>query len=161
MASPQKSSRPALLKREDICRRIAMLLLPKPDDMVLEIGPGPGALTRAIEEQPHARLLLLEKDNHWAAERQRLGEVCTQAVLTDALRFDWRRITPNPWKIIGNLPYNVASLLIWDIGFACHGLEACGIHGAKRGGPEAGRATQHQPLWRAFCMGCLHIFLLI
>jgi Dimethyladenosine transferase (rRNA methylation) len=37
-------------------------------------------------------------------------------VLTDALRFDWRRITPEkPWKIIGNLPYNVASPLIWDI----------------------------------------------
>ena len=99
----KKSLGQHFLKREDICRRIAMLLLPKPDDMVLEIGPGPGALTRAIEEQPHARLLLLEKDNHWAAERQRLGEARTQAVLTDALRFDWRRITPqNPWKIIGN-----------------------------------------------------------
>lgn len=112
----KKSLGQHFLKREDICRRIAMLLLPKPDDMVLEIGPGPGALTRAIEEQPHAHLLLLEKDNHWAAERQRLGEARTQAVLTDALRFDWRRITPQtPWKIIGNLPYNVASPLIWDI----------------------------------------------
>ena len=112
----KKSLGQHFLKREDICRRIAMLLLPKPEDMVLEIGPGPGALTRAIEEQPHSRLLLLEKDRHWAAERQRLGEARTQAVLTDALRFDWRRITPEkPWKIIGNLPYNVASPLIWDI----------------------------------------------
>jgi|GEM_PF-6166391 Dimethyladenosine transferase (rRNA methylation) len=57
----KKSLGQHFLKREDICRRIAMLLLPKPEDMVLEIGPGPGALTRAIEEQPHARLLLLEK----------------------------------------------------------------------------------------------------
>ena len=112
----KKSLGQHFLKREDICRRIATLLLPKPEDMVLEIGPGPGALTRAIEEQPHARLLLLEKDRHWAAERQRLGEARTQAVLTDALRFDWRRITPDkPWKVIGNLPYNVASPLIWDI----------------------------------------------
>ena len=49
----KKSLGQHFLKREDICRRIAMLLLSKPDDMVLEIGPGPGALTRAIEEQPH------------------------------------------------------------------------------------------------------------
>ena len=36
----------------------------------LEIGPGP-ALTRALEAAPHACLLLLEKDRHWAVERQR------------------------------------------------------------------------------------------
>ena len=112
----KKSLGQHFLKREDICRRIAALLLPQPDDMIVEIGPGPGALTRAIEELPHARLLLLEKDRHWAAERQRLGTERTQAVLTDALKFDWKRITTaQPWKIIGNLPYNVASPLIWDI----------------------------------------------
>lgn len=112
----KKSLGQHFLKREDICLRIAQLLLPRPDDSVLEIGPGPGALTRAIEQLPHNHLLLLEKDRHWAAERQRLGGERTQAVLTDALRFDWRRITPErPWKIIGNLPYNVASPLIWDI----------------------------------------------
>ena len=112
----KKSLGQHFLKREDICRRIAMLLLPRPEDMVLEIGPGPGALTRAIEEQTHARLLLLEKDNHWAAERQRLGKARTQAVLTDALRFDWRRITPQtPWKIIGNLPYYITTPIIMKI----------------------------------------------
>ena len=90
---------------------------------VIEIGPGPGALTRAIEAQPHARLVLLEKDSHWAAERQRLGAARTQAVLTDALRFDWSRITPdNPWKIIGNLPYNVASPMMWDLFSRATGL---------------------------------------
>ena len=106
----KKSLGQHFLRHESICNRIASLLLPKDTDNVIEIGPGPGALTRAIEAQPHARLVLLEKDSHWAAERQRLGAARTQAVLTDALRFDWSRITPdNPWKIIGNLPYNVAS----------------------------------------------------
>lgn len=112
----KKSLGQHFLRREDICARIAALLLPRPEDRVLEIGPGPGALTRALEDAPHACLLLLEKDRHWAAERQRLAGPRTQAVLTDALRFDWRRISPQrPWKVIGNLPYNVASPLIWDI----------------------------------------------
>ena len=45
-------------------------------------------------------------------------------MLTDALRFDWRRISPErPWKVIGNLPYNVASPLIWDIVSRAEGLK--------------------------------------
>ena len=119
----KKSLGQHFLRQESICNRIASLLLPKDTDNVIEIGPGPGALTRAIEAQPHARLVLLEKDSHWAAERQRLGAARTQAVLTDALRFDWSRITPdNPWKIIGNLPYNVASPMMWDLFSRATGL---------------------------------------
>lgn len=119
----KKSLGQHFLRREEICTRIASLLLPRPEDRVLEIGPGPGALTRALEGGPHACLLLLEKDRHWAAERQRLAGPRTQAVLTDALRFDWRRVGPQrPWKIIGNLPYNVASPLIWDIVSRARGL---------------------------------------
>ncbi|WP_300802857.1 16S rRNA (adenine(1518)-N(6)/adenine(1519)-N(6))-dimethyltransferase RsmA [uncultured Desulfovibrio sp.] len=127
-ASAQPAAKKSLgqhfLKHEHICRRIAALLLPQPEDRVLEIGPGPGALTRALEEQPHACLLLLEKDDHWAAERQRLAGARTQAVLTDALRFDWSRITPAyPWKIAGNLPYNVASPMLWDMVAQARGLQ--------------------------------------
>jgi 16S rRNA (adenine1518-N6/adenine1519-N6)-dimethyltransferase len=45
-------------------------------------------------------------------------------VLMDALRFAWHRITPErPWKIVGNLPYNVASPLLWDIASQAAGLQ--------------------------------------
>ena len=112
----KKSLGQHFLRNEGVCRRIAAQLHPQPEDKVLEIGPGPGALTRALEAQPHERLLLLEKDRHWAAERQRAAAPGTQAVLMDALRFDWRRLAAEAgWKIAGNLPYNVASPLIWDI----------------------------------------------
>ncbi|WP_301217916.1 16S rRNA (adenine(1518)-N(6)/adenine(1519)-N(6))-dimethyltransferase RsmA [uncultured Desulfovibrio sp.] len=112
----KKSLGQHFLRNESVCRRIAALLMPHAEDRILEIGPGPGALTRALEAQPHARLLLLEKDRHWAVERQRYGAPGTRAVLMDALRFDWRRLPPESgWKITGNLPYNVASPLIWDI----------------------------------------------
>lgn len=119
----KKSLGQHFLRREEICARIAALLLPCSEDRILEIGPGPGALTRALEAVPHSRLLLLEKDRHWAAERGREAGPSTQAVLADALRFDWQRIRPEqPWKIIGNLPYNVASPLIWDIVSQATGL---------------------------------------
>lgn len=119
----KKSLGQHFLRRPDICTRIAALALPGSDDRILEIGPGPGALTKALLAQPHARLLLLEKDHHWAAEQQRTAAPTTQTVLMDALRFDWTRITPDqPWKIVGNLPYNVASPLIWDIVSRAAGL---------------------------------------
>ena len=119
----KKSLGQHFLRHEHICRRIAELLLPQADDRVVEVGPGPGALTRALESQPHSRLLLLEKDSFWAAERQRLAAEGTQAVLTDALRFPWFRISPaNPWKIAGNLPYNVASPMLWDMVAQARGM---------------------------------------
>lgn len=112
----KKSLGQHFLRSESLCRRIAALLNPCSTDRLIEIGPGPGALTRALEAQPHSSLLLLEKDHHWACERQRQAAPGTQAVLMDALRFDWRRIPPGAgWKIAGNLPYNVASPLVWDI----------------------------------------------
>lgn len=125
IASPRakKSLGQHFLRHESICLRIAALLQPRETDHILEIGPGPGALTRALEAGPHASLLLLEKDRHWAVERQRLGGANTRAILMDALRFDWRRLdAAHPCKIIGNLPYNVASPLIWDICSQATGL---------------------------------------
>ncbi|MGE4311682.1 16S rRNA (adenine(1518)-N(6)/adenine(1519)-N(6))-dimethyltransferase RsmA [Desulfovibrio sp.] len=138
----KKSLGQHFLRREDICHRIAALIAPCTHDRIVEIGPGPGALTRAIEAAPHARLLLIEKDRHWAAERQRLGGANTQAVLADALRFDWRRISPQePWKVIGNLPYNVASPLIWDIVSLSEGWQMAAFMVQK----EVGQRLAAQP----------------
>ncbi|MDR1659542.1 MAG: 16S rRNA (adenine(1518)-N(6)/adenine(1519)-N(6))-dimethyltransferase RsmA [Desulfovibrio sp.] len=119
----KKSLGQHFLREISICARISGLLALRPEDRLLEIGPGPGALTRELEKAPHRLLLLLEKDNHWIAERGRLRAAGTLPVHTDALFFDWRRITPeNPWKMAGNLPYNIASRLIWDIVWKAEGL---------------------------------------
>ncbi|MDR1776250.1 MAG: 16S rRNA (adenine(1518)-N(6)/adenine(1519)-N(6))-dimethyltransferase RsmA [Desulfovibrio sp.] len=106
-----------------VCRRIVGLLSLRPEDRLIEIGPGPGALTKILENMPHGLLLLLEKDNYWAAERMRRGAPGTQVVHTDALNFDWRRISyRHHWKIVGNLPYNIASRLVWDIARQAEGM---------------------------------------
>jgi 16S rRNA (adenine1518-N6/adenine1519-N6)-dimethyltransferase len=93
-----------------------------PGDRVLEIGPGPGVLSALLRAANPARLLLVEKDSYWAAERQKAGD--GQVVLMDAMHFAWNRITSErPWKIIGNLPYNVASPLLWDLASQASGLQ--------------------------------------
>lgn len=99
-----------------VCKNIVNLLECEPSDKIIEIGPGPGALTHLIEQEPHSQLYLLEKDQYWATVRQREGGSRTQAINMDALAFDWTRLDRRDgWKIAGNLPYNVASPLIWNI----------------------------------------------
>ncbi len=119
MSQPRakKSLGQHFLRDKNISEKIVRALRTEAKDKVIEIGPGPGALTNILEEHPLQHLLLLEKDRHFAAERQKLRKnPHTQAVLMDALHMDWSRINKdNPWKIISNLPYNVASPLMWDI----------------------------------------------
>ncbi len=112
----KKSLGQHFLRHPQISQKIVELLHIKEGDCVLEIGPGPGALTDFLEMSLARTLLLVEKDRYWAGERQAKGSQRTQAVLMDAMHMSWRRIMPQqPWKIISNLPYNVASPLMWDI----------------------------------------------
>lgn len=115
----KKSLGQNFLKDANIAARIAAQLRIAPEDWVIEIGPGPGALTRHIHAAGPERLFLLEKDHHWAGEHKRrpsTGAPELEVVLTDALLFPWENLTPeHPWKVIGNLPYNVASPIMWEI----------------------------------------------
>ncbi len=123
MQKAKKSLGQHFLRDKNISQKIVQLLHIGDGDNIIEIGPGPGALTTILEVSPRNQLLLIEKDRFWAAERQRLAQKNTQAVLMDALHMPWQKITPqNPWKIISNLPYNVASPLMWDIFSKCTGL---------------------------------------
>ena len=112
------------LKDKNIAKRIVEQLDIQSNDNILEIGPGAGALTQYILAKQPAKLLLLEKDRYWAAwhgQTSKHENVFCQPVLMDALHFPWQRLTGH-WKIVGNLPYNVASPLIWDI---LHQAGAC------------------------------------
>lgn len=114
MIKAKKSLGQHFLKNQDICQHIINLLDLEPQDKVLEIGPGPGALTKLLLAKPLQKLLLIEKDGHWAKEHQQYAEV----IAGDALDFVWAALNGH-WKLIGNLPYNVASPLLWNIMSQC------------------------------------------
>lgn len=114
----KKSLGQHFLNNESIIKKIIELGEISPNDNVLEIGPGPGALTNILRELPCQKLWLLEKDDAFAekhaqeaAENKRTH---MQIFHIDALTFPWKTLQ-GEWKIIGNLPYNVASPLMWDI----------------------------------------------
>ncbi len=119
----KKSLGQHFLKDKNISQNIVRLLEISAHDKVIEIGPGPGALTNILEQSELQKLILIEKDYHWANERQKNAGPNTQTVLMDALSMAWQNITvENSWKIISNLPYNVASPLMWDIFSRASGL---------------------------------------
>jgi len=81
---------------------------------VLEIGPGPGGLTRALIAQG-ARVVAVERDERAVAA---LGEIATRypdrltVIAGDALTYDPRPHLTAPARVIANLPYNIATALL-------------------------------------------------
>ncbi|HEY9086398.1 MAG TPA: 16S rRNA (adenine(1518)-N(6)/adenine(1519)-N(6))-dimethyltransferase RsmA [Candidatus Tyrphobacter sp.] len=97
-------------------RRIARLCVgdPPSDAPVLEIGAGTGTLTRALIEAGAAHLTALEIDPDLIAIlRERKDLAGTTILESDALCFDYAAFAPaRPWRVAGNLPYNVATPLV-------------------------------------------------
>ena len=112
----KKSLGQHFLKDAKTSARIVDLLRIGPEDRVLEIGPGPGAITGIIHERGPSEFRLIEKDSYWAAHHAELERPApaVQVLNADALAFPWESLE-GPWKIISNLPYNVGSPLMWDI----------------------------------------------
>jgi len=81
---------------------------------VIEIGPGPGGLTRAILESPAASLTVIELDPRAVAVMQELSTHADgrlNIIEGDALEFNYDMVGA-PRAIIANLPYHVASQLL-------------------------------------------------
>jgi 16S rRNA (adenine1518-N6/adenine1519-N6)-dimethyltransferase len=82
-------------------------------DVVLEIGPGLGVLTRYLAERAgHVHAVELDRalEPHLRAALEPYGNV--DLVFGDALRLDLAALDPPPTKLVANLPYNVATPLV-------------------------------------------------
>lgn len=105
--------------------RIAGLAIPR-DKHVVEVGPGPGGITRSLLGQGARRCLVIEKDSRFLPALQLLneasggrldihiGDVMTfnmEKLFPDLVRSDWTGPHPNI-EIIGNLPFNVSTPLL-------------------------------------------------
>jgi 16S rRNA (adenine1518-N6/adenine1519-N6)-dimethyltransferase len=111
---PAKSLGQNFLHDQNLARWIVDELDPAPDESVVEIGPGLGALSELLATRCR-RLILLEKDRRLAAflTRRFGSDLNVQVLHTDALAWDVRLLFPmQPVKIIGNLPYYVSSQLL-------------------------------------------------
>lgn len=87
-------------------------------DVVLEIGPGDGALTRALLRTPLSVLYALEVDERLRGCLENIAsrDGRCRPVFCDALRFDYKSgLDALPSKIIANLPYHITTPLLWTL----------------------------------------------
>ena len=95
--------------------RIARTAGPLEHATIVEIGPGPGALTRALLAAGAPRIVAIERDERCLAALDELAAAHPgrlELVAGDALRLDPVELSDAPRKIVANLPYNIATPLL-------------------------------------------------
>jgi 16S rRNA (adenine1518-N6/adenine1519-N6)-dimethyltransferase len=99
------------LADEHVLEKIVEAVRPGAADRLLEIGPGHGALTGYLYGSTE-RYLAVELDRDLIAPlRARFPDL--EVVNADILKVDLDALlTPPPWRIVGNLPYNISSPLL-------------------------------------------------
>ena len=100
----------------NLASRIARAAAPLEASTVLEIGPGPGGLTRALLALGAGRVIAVERDDRAIGALQEIaarypGQL--DIVAADALSFDPQdRLSSGRARIVANLPYNIATALL-------------------------------------------------
>ncbi len=111
---PRKRFGQHFLHDEGVIAKIVAAIDPQPEDAMVEIGPGLGALTVPLLERV-AHLHVVEIDRDLAA---RLAAQHDRARLSvhrcDVLRFDFARL-PAQLRVVGNLPYGVSTPLLFHL----------------------------------------------
>ncbi len=112
--APRQSRGQNFVVDPNTVRRVARLAGVGPDDHVIEIGAGLGALTRALLDTG-ARVTAIEVDEGLVRV---LAEVVPDAtiVTANALEVDWASLLGDqPAVLVANLPYNVATPIVADL----------------------------------------------
>jgi 16S rRNA (adenine1518-N6/adenine1519-N6)-dimethyltransferase len=109
---PRKRFGQNFLVDQTVIARIIQAIDPRPEDTLVEIGPGLGALTDPLLGLvPHLQVVELDRDlaarllEQYPRERLAVHQA-------DALEFDFSALSA-PMRIVGNLPYNISTPLLF------------------------------------------------
>jgi 16S rRNA (adenine1518-N6/adenine1519-N6)-dimethyltransferase len=82
---------------------------------VIEVGPGPGGLTRALLAEGAREVIAIERDARALPALAQIAEAYPgrlTVISGDAMEMDYRLLADGPTRIIANLPYNIATPLL-------------------------------------------------
>lgn len=99
----------------NLTRRIARAAAPLDRTAVIEIGPGPGGLTRGLLAEGAQELIVVEKDTRCLAALAELEAAYPdrlRLVAGDALELALDGLAAPPFRIVSNLPYNISTVLL-------------------------------------------------
>ncbi|HQZ14181.1 MAG TPA: 16S rRNA (adenine(1518)-N(6)/adenine(1519)-N(6))-dimethyltransferase RsmA, partial [Devosia sp.] len=99
----------------NLTSRIARTAGSLSDHTIIEVGPGPGGLTRALLAEGAKKVIAIERDERTLPA---LAEIAAaypgrlEVISGDALEIDYRSLVDGPARIVANLPYNIATPLL-------------------------------------------------
>lgn len=112
---PKKRFGQYFLQDENILNKIVKEINPQPDDLIIEIGPGYGALTQKLLSSTE-NLIAVEIDNELARNlKERFPDL--QLINEDFLETDLSDLDSSGKKlrVVGNIPYNITSPILFKL----------------------------------------------
>ena len=100
----------------NLTRKIARSAKPLDSGTVIEIGAGPGGLTRALLIEGASKVIAIEKDKRAIQILRELEEIAKprlKVIYADALELSLVELGKEPIQIVANLPFNIATNLIF------------------------------------------------
>jgi len=99
----------------NLTARIARVAAPLEAATIIEVGPGPGGLTRALLAEGARKVIAIERDERALPA---LAEIAAaypgrlEIISGDALEMDYAKLADGPTKLVSNLPYNIGTELL-------------------------------------------------
>lgn len=111
---PKKKFGQNFLKNKDLLKKISELKNFN-NKLVLEIGPGKGALTEYLLKKQPKKLIAIEKDEElkpFLLKIQKKYSVNFEIIFQDALKYEYSKIKGQKIFLVANLPYHIATTLV-------------------------------------------------
>jgi len=99
----------------NLTARIARAADPLKDSTIIEVGPGPGGLTRALLAEGAKKVIAIERDSRVLPILEQISAAYPdrlEVIMADALEVDYTKLADGPVRIVANLPYNIATPLL-------------------------------------------------
>ncbi|CAH58125.1 16S rRNA (adenine(1518)-N(6)/adenine(1519)-N(6))-dimethyltransferase RsmA [Ehrlichia ruminantium] len=115
MINPKKELSQCFIHSTDITDKIVNYAGNISNFSIIEIGPGLGTMTYSILKKNPKKLISIEKDSRLLPIHDKIIKKFQgkyEFILSDALDIDLRNIAKPPVKVIANLPYSIATLLL-------------------------------------------------
>ena len=116
---PKKSLGQNFITDNNFILKLNEHIITSKEDIIIEIGPGKGALTKCLSKKNFKDLYLIEKDNKLASYLTEIykHDNKIKVINEDALKYNYRKFKNKKGKIVicGNLPFNISTklLILW------------------------------------------------